>query len=121
MERLHQIAHWAMLSLDSERCIDLTANAAGQISQPDRQLLRGGDFLAVPQRKHRRPLLPPCIEVCIVLGPAELRLQLIVNVVQLEITVIPVPAEHAKSWQITELFVFREVRQADLAVVTFTV
>ena len=52
-----------------------------------------------------------------VFRPAELVVQLVVDVVEVQIGIVAVPAQHAERGKIVQLRVFGEMRKADLPLV----
>ena len=72
LERLHELRERAALGLDGERGLDAVADGAGQLGQADRELLRGGDDLAVAQGEGGAPALAPGLGVGVVVWPGEM-------------------------------------------------
>ena len=122
LERLHQLGERARLGLDGERGLDAVADGARQLGQPDRELLRGGDDLAVAQGEGRAPALAPRLDVGVVVGPGELlasaprrRRRGAARVSRLS---QPSTLRVGRSWPSCGL---REVGEADLALVALAV
>src|SRR5690606_17205400 len=91
-----------------------------QLGEADRQLLGGVDHLAMAKLEGGAPLLPPGIEVGLIVRPAQLRLKLLMDVVELECRVLLVPAEYLQRGKIAVVGTVGEVGEADLPVVALT-
>ena len=100
LERLHELGERALLGLDGERGLDAVADVAGQLGQADRELLRGGDDLAVAQGEGGAPARAPGLGVVVVVGPGEVLGQLAGDGVEVQRGVEVVPAEHLEGRQV---------------------
>src|SRR5437870_1260940 len=77
LKRLVKLTKWSRCGFDRKHRICTLANYRRQVCKLDREFPGGSDDFAGPQRESRSPGRPPRPNVVSIVGPAQLRLELL--------------------------------------------